>query len=452
MAVLRTTLTDDEKSIIRRLNRKLTAKQRFCQRMDAYYEGEQRLEHIGLAVPPALRRFETVLNVPRMAVDEPERRLDVRALVLPGQEKPDNGLMDLWLANNMDSQAPLLHKDTGIYGHGFTTVGTNEDDPDLPLIRVEPVDAMSYSVDNRRRRMSSAWRLYKDDDTGRVTAGTLYLPEKTIWLVRERGQWRIEDLDEHGLGRVPVILHLNRARTARWNGTSEMKDVIGLTDAIARTITNMQIAAETAAIPQKYVIGASQGDFIDTKTGQPLTVWESYFSGVWALKNPEAKAGVFTAAALDNFHKQVDSMFSWCAAVLGLPTRYAGQQTVNPAAEGAIRADESRLIKNAERKQSTLGDSHGWTVALASELAGNPIDGNRVGVLWHDAATPTVAERSDSIVKLTGGKPVLSREGAWDELGWGEDRKNRERAYFAAEQSDPTMERIANGLDPFVGA
>lgn len=452
MAVLRTTLDDDEKSIIRRLNRKLSVKQRFCQRMDAYYEGEQRLEHIGLAVPPALRRFETVLNVPRMAVDEPERRLDVRALVLPGQEKADNGLMDLWLANNMDSQAPLLHKDTGIYGHGFTTVGTNEDDPDLPLIRVEPVDAMSYAVDNRRRQMSSAWRLYKDDDTGRVTAGTLYLPEKTIWLMRERGQWVIEDLDEHGLGRVPVILHLNRARTARWNGTSEMKDVIGLTDAIARTITNMQIAAETAAIPQKYVIGASQGDFIDTKTGKPLTVWESYFSGVWALKSPEAKAGVFTAASLDNFHKQVDSMFSWCAAVLGLPTRYAGQQTVNPAAEGAIRADESRLIKNAERKQATLGDSHGWTIALASELAGKPIDGNRVGVLWHDAGTPTVAERSDAIVKLTGGKPVLSREGAWDELGWSEDRKNRERAYFAAEQSDPTMERIARDLAPFAGA
>ena len=34
--------------------------------------------------------------------------------------------------------------------------------------------------------------------------------------------------------------------------------------------------------------------------------------------------------------------------MLGLPTRYMGQQTVNPAAEGAIVADEIRLIKNVE--------------------------------------------------------------------------------------------------------
>ena len=437
-------LSDDEMTLIRRLNRKLTAEQKHAVLMDRYYEGEQRLEHIGLAVPPDLRRFETVLNVPRMAVDEPERRLDVRGLVLPGEEKTDKGLLELWEANNMDSQSSLLHKDTMIYGRGFVSVGTNEDDKNLPLIRVEPADAMTCEVDNRKRQMKSAFRLFKDENE-RTTGATLYVPGKTIWLTREKGRWVEEKRDEHGFARVPVVLYLNRPRTGRWAGTSEMKDVIGLTDAIARTITNMQIAAETHSVPQKYVLGATQGDFVD-KDGNPLPVWEAYFSGVWAIKNPQAKAGTFTPSSLDNFHKTVDSMFSWAAAVLGLPTRYAGQQTVNPSSEGAIRADESRLIKNAERKQSALGDCHGWTMALASEFANRPIDGNRVGVLWHDAATPTYSQRADAIQKLAGGKPILSREGAWDEMGWSEARKERERQYFDQEARDPAFEDFNRNL------
>jgi len=35
---------------------------------------------------------------------------------------------------------------------------------------------------------------------------------------------------------------------------------------------------------------------------------------------------------------------------------------------------------------------------------------------------------------------ILSREGAWDELGWSEARKSRERGYFEREASaDPEL-------------
>ena len=62
--------------------------------------------------------------------------------------------------------------------------------------------------------------------------------------------------------------------------------------------------------------------------------------------------------------------------------------------------------------------------------------------LWFDPSTPTESQRADSILKLKS-EGVLSREGAWDELGWDEARKDRERAYFAAEQRDPILEKIA---------
>ena len=47
-----------------------------------------------------------------------------------------------------------------------------------------------------------------------------------------------------------------------------------------------------------------------------------------------------------------------------------------------------------------------------------------------------MAARADAIVKLTGGKPVLSVEGAWDEMGWSEARKETERSRIEAESLD----------------
>jgi hypothetical protein len=63
------------------------------------------------------------------------------------------------------------------------------------------------------------------------------------------------------------------------------------------------------------------------------------------------------------------------------------------------------------------------------------LGGDRIQVEWHDPATPTVAQRTDALVKQRQ-VGALSREGMWDELGWSEARKNKERAYLAAEMAE----------------
>ena len=241
---------------------------------------------------------------------------------------------------------------------------------------------------------------------------------------------------------------VNRARTgAKFaDGTSEMKDVIALTDAIARQITNLQVAAEANAMPQKYVVGASAKDFMDEK-GNPIPTWQSYFTSVWGITSKDAKAGTFTAASLDNFHSSVNHMFKWAAAVLGLPLRYAAQDTNQPAAEGAIRADESRLIKNCERKQTAFGNALGSLMGMALYVAeGGAVDVDRIATTWYDAGTPTYAQRADATQKLAAGVPILSREGAWEEMGWSPDRMEIERRRFAAQEADPFLDRLSEKI------
>lgn len=439
-------LTDDEQLVFARLRSKISRNRRHDSMLDAYYEGTQRLKHIGLAVPEQLRQFETVINVPRMAVDEVQRRMDVRFLISPGSEDDDVELRRLWDSNDMDSQLPLLLTDALIYGRGFATVSVTETGG--VDIRVEHAPDMAVSYDVRTREVNAALRIYRDE-YGRTPAATLFLPGVTVLLERDRGQWVVTGRYAHSMG-VPVVPFVNRPRSGAKlrEGVTEMADVIGLTDAIARTITNMQVASETHAVPQKYVTGMTDGDFVDAKTGKPKPLWEAYFSGVWTIKSPQAKPGNFTASSLQNFTDSVNNMLAWCAAVLGLPTRYAGQQSVNPASESAIKADESRLVKNCERKATVWGDSVGRLMGLAKSIStGAVVDGRLIKVVWNDPSTPTLAEKADALQKLAGGKALLSREGVWDELGWSAARKEKERQYFDRELNDPTIQALGDKVN-----
>lgn len=435
------TLTTEQKSLIAQLQQKVLSHRRLDIKHERYYEGRQRLAVLGLAVPPELAGFETVVNWPRVGVDEVDRRIDHRAFVRPGEDKADEGLREASEANNLESELPLLHREILTLGRGFTSISTNPDDKEMPLITVESAREIAVNVNVKTRQITAALRLYKSENAFVLFSyATLYLPNETIWLESAGGSWKVIDRDVHNLGRVAMVMYLNRRQVGKWSGESEMTDLIPLTDAAARSLTNLQLAQETHAVPTRYVLGIGKGDFAD-KDGKPIPVWESYMDRFMGTAKTDATIGQLPQATLSNFHDTVNFYGKLCSSVSGLPTRYFGDNPANPATEGAIRADESRLIKNAERKMSDWGSQHGSMMAFWLRFkTGEWVDGNRVSTLWYDAGTPTFAQRADALQKLAGGKPLISREGAWDEMGWGEARKDRERGYFDAENNDPQID------------
>lgn len=409
-----------------------------------HYKGLQTLQHIGLAVPPNLRQFEAVLNWNRLTVDTIAQRQMVKSFILPGQVEADRVLQENWAANNLDSESRLLHKDVLIYGRGFVCVGTNAEDAKHPLITVESPRELTALVDARYRRISSALRLYGGTvDAPDPVFATLYLPDSTSWYEKTDAGWTETDRDDHNLGRVPIVMFLNRRLTGEWAGESEMTDVIPHVEIVSRQLLNMQVAGETIAIPKRYATGMSKGDFVGAD-GKPLPAWEAYFGAIWASGNSEAKFGQFDGADLKNFHDTIAMEAGIVSSVTGLPLRYLGQNSVNPASGDAIRADEYRLILNASDKNSTTGDGWAWVQGIAERFrTGNWPLANQIKTEWHDPGMLTFAQMADGITKLHGGTPVLSREGAWDELGWSEARKERERGYFDAENADPYLASLA---------
>jgi hypothetical protein len=220
-----------------------------------------------------------------------------------------------------------------------------------------------------------------------------------------------------------------------------MSDLIPLVDAAARSLTNLQFAQEAHGIPRMFMTGVAQGDFVDAE-GKPIPQFEAYFDAIHMLTNDKAKIGQLEAADLKNFDTALAVYGRQASIVTGFPARYFGIITSNPPAEGAIRADEASLTRGVESQNDQVGMTLGWAGALALRfVSGEWVKGNRVRVDWFDPSTPTVSQREDALAKRRAAG-VLSREGYWDELGWSEARKAKERAYFDAEATDPLMRQI----------
>ena len=444
-------LSPDEIELIESMRRDHEAREHDDILHERYREGEARIEHLGMAIPPEMRRFLVFLNWCDTYVTSHTDRQQVRSIILPGEEQTDPQLRAIWDASNMDAKVPQHSDDAFTYGRSFWSVGANEDDSSLPLIRSESPREIEVKVDVRRERLTAACRFYGTDDNGLgPTNVTLYKPDETVWVEKRVGRWREVDRDRHNLGAVPVIMHLHRSRSGRWKGRPGIGILIPLVDSATRAMTNMQFAQEAAGIPRMFMTGVSQGDFIDA-SGKPIPRFEAYFNAIHMLKEPGAKVGQLTAADLKNFETAVHLAARQASALTKLPPDYFGISTTNPAGEGAIRASEARLIRSVEQVNTFQGTSLGWTMALALRFAtGEWVEGNRVKVEWFDPATPTVAQRMDATVKAVQAG-ILPREGAWDELGYSEAKKSQLRAYFAAEAVDPFLASILRPADAPLG-
>lgn len=451
-------LSDAEIALIGDHKRRLEATALNDELLLRYYQGRQRVEQLGMAIPPEMRRFLVIANWCRTLVDVTNSRQQVRSMVVPGQDAADPRLLAIADASNLSSQVSMFNVDRMIYGRAFMSVGANEKDKTLPLVRAESPREMSAIVDPRLEKVTSAARFYGWDD--RVTTvgpvsgmnpskATLYLPNETIWCtLNNSGQWVEADRDTHNLGAVPVVMHLNRRLAGSWTGESQMTDVIPFVDSSARSLTNMQFTQEAHGVPRMWMAGVKKEDFIGAD-GKPIPQFEAYFDAIHMLTDPNGKVGQLSAADLKNFETALEVYGKQAAIVSGFPARYFGLLSANPPAEGAIRADEATLTRSVEQQNDEVGTTLGWVGALALRFAtGEWIDGNRVRVDWHDPGTPTVSQREDALAKRRAAG-VLSIEGYWDELGWSEARKAKERDYMQKERDlnrDPTMERVARDL------
>jgi len=91
----------------------------------AYYEGEQRVRHRGISIPPELARLETVVVWAGTAVHVLWERLDWYGSATLAVD--ELALVVIFRANHLAVEASRVQTDALIFGTAFAAVGTGRD-------------------------------------------------------------------------------------------------------------------------------------------------------------------------------------------------------------------------------------------------------------------------------------------------------------------------------------
>ena len=149
-----------------------------------------------------------------------------------------------------------------------------------------------------------------------------------------------------------------------------------------------------------------------------------------------AKFGQLEAADLGGYSNAVDVILSQIAAVAALPPHYLGILHDNPSSADALRASEASLTARAEARQQSFGRA--WEDVARLMVAvrdGADPAGVDVRVQWADAATRSVAQEADAVVKLYSAG-LLPASYALAKLGYSDDEVAEIRAARRAEALD----------------
>lgn len=424
-------------------------------RLNSFYEGEQPLSYMAPELQQELQETvrQVVINWPRLVVDSVEERLDVEGFRFPKEPDSDDELWRIWQANDMDEQSQQGHLDALVMGRAYVVIGAREDDESTPLVTVESPLDMFAEFDPRTREVRAAVKRWCEDaETGKVDHATLYLPNATSWWVKEKGEW-VEDAenerDEHEIGEVMVEVLANRRRLKRLNGTSELADIIPISDAACKVATDMMVSAEYHATPRRVAFGFGEEDFQDEQ-GRKVSAFSRIIGRMWATeksKQDGADVVQFNEASLNNFHETIKLLSTLVASMGAVPPHFLGHATDNPASADGIRSSETRLVKRSERRQRGNGGT--WErmnrkVMRIRDGAWNA-DARSLETIWRDASTPTIAQKADAAVKLYTAKIVPKRQ-TREDMGYTQAQIERMEEQDAADAQDAMARVLAGDL------
>lgn len=421
-------------AIINRLGRLLDEHRPHYDRLDTYYRGAQSAHHfmapevrasLGNRLPPL------VLNWPRLVVQALEERLDIAGFRLGQDEPADTELWRIYQANGLDEASQQAHLDALVYGASYVVVWASAD-PRTPRITVESSRQMTVERDPMTGAITVALKRWTEGGYGHAV---VYGPEQiTRWRTEQQvvagsdtfdlptgGYTQVESID-NPLGVVPVVALVNRPRLLVPGGETELADIIPITDAASKVMTDLLVTSEYAAAPRRWITGMDVGgsdDEADRTGAKVQQKWtDAPASKLWVAADPQTTFGTFPEATLEGFVAAVDTLTQQAAAVSGLPPAYFGIHGSEVASADAIRSSEATLVSKARRRQRAFGGA--WEDAM--RLAVLVRDGvQRPGMesletIWRDPETRTVAQAADAAVKkLSVG---VSREQVLEDLGY----------------------------------
>lgn len=392
---------------IKQLNEKLNESRPALRGLDQYYAGEQSAAFMSEKSREALgnRLQRMAVNFPRLSVTSLQERLEVTGFRVGGAEGADASLWRLWRRNRMRDGSAQAHVDALVYGRSYCTVWA--DAQGSPTITVESPLQVATLTDPITRRVTVAFKRWTDPDG--TARGVLYGPDEIRKVTAGRVTdveafpgtgWTVTATIPNPLGVVPVVPVVNRGRLLDVDGVSEMRDILGLSDALNKLMADALVTSEFYARPRRWATGL---ELVEDDEGNVVNPFSNEAGRMWQSESPDTRFGQFDGARLDGYSDLTAVVTQQIGALTGLPPHYLGLHGDQPASADAIRSAEASLVSRAYELHRTFGDA--WAdvarlaVAIRDEADPLAVD---VETVWGNPETRTPAQAADAAAKLAG--------------------------------------------------
>jgi len=422
--------------------------------LNLYYRGEQPLAFLSPEAKTALgQRFGRMAsNVPRLAVTALAERLRIT-----GFSEDAADLWPDWIRNDLDQLSGVAHREALLLGDSYVIVWA--DKLGRPKVTIESAKQVVAQYDPGTRQIVAAAKRWETKTTTEVM---LYEPDQISHFranatgATTQGYSLVGQL-ANPLGVVPVVNIRNADLILGERGCSEIDDLKPLVDALNKSLADMMVTSEYVGRPRRWATGIelTEEPVLDDD-GNP--VLDDDDQPVMAEVNPipegnramiaeqdGAKFGQLDAADLTGYEASVRVILGQSMAVSTLPAHYVGVFTDNPASADALRAAEASLTARAEARQATFGRA--WEqvakLMLAVRDGRDPLQ-LEARVQWADAATRSVAQEADAVVKLYQAN-LLPASYALAKLGYSDDDIAQIRVARRAEALDTAGISLLSG-------
>jgi hypothetical protein len=410
-----------------------------------YYRGEQPLAFLSPEAKVALgQRFgRMATNIPRLAVTALAERLRVT-----GFSGDAADLWPDWLRNDLDQVSGIAHREALQLGDSYVIVWA--DVFGRPKVTIESANQVAVQRDPGTRQITAAAKRWT---TAKTTEAMLYTPDSiTHYRANTTGAttvgYDVVETITNPLGVVPVVGLQNSDLVLDGYGTSEIEDLKPLVDALNKLLIDMMTTSEYTGRPRRWATGIEvTEETVLGDDGYPLRDEEGEIvtrevspipegNRAMIAEQSEAKFGQLDAATLTGYETAVNVLLGQIMAVSTLPAHYVGVFTDNPASADALRAAEASLTARAEARQATFGRAWEQVAKLmvAVRDGRDPLQ-IEARVQWADAATRSVAQEADAVVKLHQAG-LLPASYALAKLGYSDDEIAEIRTARRAEALD----------------
>lgn len=445
-------LEDSDRLLALKLVRELNDKYAGNALRRRYYDGENTLKDLGIAIPPPLKTVEVVVGWPAKAVDSMIDRTILQGFTSTnGSAAMDAFLADVWESNRLAIEIPAAHTDALVSSCSFVFVSrgvVSDGEPEVVISAKSAEDATAI-WDSRRRRIKAALSVDERDDNGHASLMHLYLPEmdgrpgRVMRLTPNSWNALEAVVVSTFTGPVPVYALPFQPTLTRPFGRSRITGgVMYQTDSAMRTMLRTEVGAEFFNAPQRYVMGADERAFQDPD-GNPVPAWTVMLGRMLALTRDEEgelpQVGQFAQQSMQPNVEQLRSIAQMFAAEVSLDVGSLGIVQDNPSSAEAIRARHEELgVKIEAWRSAVLAPTWkrvlGHAAAMVDGSAALERELSAISVQWGSWSAPSeVSQAQASLARVQAVPALATTDVELERMGYTADEIKRIRAELRRE-------------------